>query len=82
MRTISPSQISANGLIQSQLNDANALASTRSTALTQNISQASDADMATTLTRLSTIQTAYQAALESGASLLNSNLSLMAYIQV
>jgi flagellar hook-associated protein 3 FlgL len=76
------SQISANGLIQSQLNDASAVASTQSTALTQDVSQASDADMATTLTRLSTLQTAYQAALESGASLLNSNLSLMNYINV
>jgi flagellar hook-associated protein 3 FlgL len=76
------SQISANGLIQSQLNDATAVASAQSTALTQDVSQASDADMATTLTRLSTLQTAYQAALESGASLLNSNLSLMDYINV
>jgi flagellar hook-associated protein 3 FlgL len=76
------SQISANGLIQSQLTDASTVASTQSTALTENISKASDADMATTLTRLSSVQTAYQAALESGASLLNGNLSLMSYIQV
>jgi flagellar hook-associated protein 3 FlgL len=75
-------QISANGLIQSQLNDASAVASTQSTALTTDISNASDADMATTLTKLSTLQTAYQAALESGASLLNSNLSLMDYLNV
>jgi flagellar hook-associated protein 3 FlgL len=74
--------LSLNGLIQSQLNDASSVASAKSTALTQNISEASDANMATTLTQLSTIQTAYQAALESGASLLNSNLSLMTYISV
>jgi flagellar hook-associated protein 3 FlgL len=76
------SQISANGLIQSQLSDASTVASAQSTAVTQNISDASSANMATTLTHLSTLQTAYQAALESGASLLNSNLSLMSYIQV
>jgi flagellar hook-associated protein 3 FlgL len=75
-------QVSANGLVQSQLKDANSVASTQSSALTQNISTASDADMATTLTKLSTIQTAYQAALESAGSLLNSNLSLLDYINV
>ena len=76
------SQISANGLIQSQLNDASAVASAKSTALTQDISQASDANMATTLTQLSTLQTAYQAALESAGSLFSSNLSLMSYIDL
>ena len=76
------SQISANGLIQSQLTDASAVTSTQSTALTQNISQASDANMATTLTQLSTLQTAYQAALESAGSLFSSNLSLMNYIDL
>ena len=76
------SQMSANGLVQSQLNDASSVASARSSGLTQNISNASDADMATTLTKLSTLQTAYQAALESAGSLLNSNLSLLDYISV
>jgi len=75
-------QISANGLIQSQLNDASTVASTQSTAVTQDISQASDANMATTLTQLSSLQTAYQAALESAGSLFNSNLSLMTYIEL
>ena len=74
-------QMAANGLVQSQLNDADAVASTQSSAINQMISQESDVDLAQTLTRLATTQTAYQAALQSGASLLNSNLSLMDYIR-
>ncbi len=74
-------QIAANALVQAQLSDADSAASAQSTSLDQNISQASDVNLAQTLTELSATQTAYQAALQSGASLLNKNLSLMDYIQ-
>jgi hypothetical protein len=37
--------------------------------------------MAQTMTQLSTTQSAYQAALESAAELLNSNQSLLTYLE-
>ncbi len=74
-------QMGLNGVMQSQLSAADALAQTQSTSLEQSISQNSDADLAQTLTQLSAAQTAYQAALQSGASLLNQNQTLLSYIQ-
>jgi flagellar hook-associated protein 3 FlgL len=74
------SQVSAAGLVQSQLTDADTVAASRAQAVEQMVSSDSDVDLTQTLTQLSATQTAYQAALQSGASLLKSNLSLMNYI--
>ena len=63
-----------------QLNDANSVAATRSHSISAMISSDSDVNLTQTLTELSRAQTACQAALQSGASLLNSSLSLMNYI--
>jgi flagellar hook-associated protein 3 FlgL len=73
-------QIGDNGAIQSQLSDASSMATTQSTSLTNMISQDADADLAQTMTKLTAAQNAYQAALESGASLLNQNQSLLYYL--
>jgi flagellar hook-associated protein 3 FlgL len=75
------SQIANNGLIQSHLSAADSVASTQSLSVKQTVSQASDADLAETLTQLSATQTAYQAALQSGAKLLSSNMTLLNYLQ-
>jgi flagellar hook-associated protein 3 FlgL len=75
------SQIANNGLIQSHLSTADSLASTQSLSLKQMISEDSDADLAQTLTQLSATQTAYQAALQSGAKLLSQNQTLLNYLQ-
>jgi flagellar hook-associated protein 3 FlgL len=74
-------QIGHNGVIQSQLNAADSVAAAQATSVTEMVSQDADANLADTLTRLSATQTAYQAALQSGAALLNQNLSLLNYIQ-
>ena len=75
------SQIASNGLIQSHLATADSLASTQSLSVKQMVSNASDADLATTLTKLSATQTAYQAALQSGAQLLSQSQTLLNYLQ-
>jgi len=75
------SQIAENGLVQSHLSTVDSLASTQSLSVRQMVSQDSDADLAQTLTQLSATQTAYQAALQSGAQLLNQNQSLLDYLQ-
>jgi len=74
-------QIGHNGVVQSQLDAASTVASAQASSLTQMVSQDADANMAETLTQLSATQTAFQAALQSGASLLNQNQSLLYYIQ-
>lgn len=74
-------QMAANGAVQAQLTTADSLAASQSTALQQSISQDSDADLAQTLTQLSATQTAFQAALQSGATLLNHGQSLLDYVQ-
>jgi flagellar hook-associated protein 3 FlgL len=74
------SQIANNGLIQSHLATADSLAATQSLSVKQSVSQISDADLAQTLTELSATQTAYQAALQSGAKLLNPNMTLLNYL--
>jgi flagellar hook-associated protein 3 FlgL len=74
------SQIANNGLIQSHLSTADSLAATQSLSVKQSVSQTSDADLAETLTQLSATQSAYQAALQSGAKLLSSNMTLLNYL--
>ena len=74
------SQIANNGLIQSHLSTADSLASTQSLSVKRMVSQDSDADLAQTLTQLSVTQTAYMAALQSGAKLLSQSQSLLNYL--
>lgn len=71
--------ISANSVMQSTLTNATNIASAQSTNLTEQISNSTSADLATTLTQLTQTQTAYQAALESGSMIMN--VSLLNYLQ-
>lgn len=71
-------QLGNNGAIQSQLETADAVASDQISSLGTLISREADADIAQTLVRLSQTQTAYKAALQSGATILNQ--SLMDYL--
>lgn len=71
-------QVSANGAVQSRLQAASSLAAQQGQAITSQISSKTDADLATTLTQFSQAQTAYQAALQSGVSVLQ--LSLLNYL--
>ena len=74
------SQIAHNGLIQSHLSAADTLASAQSLSTNKMVSQSSDVDLAQTLTQLSATQTAYMAALQSGAKLLSQSQSLLNYL--
>jgi flagellar hook-associated protein 3 FlgL len=69
------------GFMRSQLAAADTLASSQSASIKELISQDADADLAQVLTRLGVAQTAYQAALQSGASLMNRGQSLMDYLR-
>lgn len=71
--------ISSNGAIQSRLETTKSFLGERSTALEGQVSNEVDADLAQTLVKLSQTQTAYQAALQSGARALN--LSLLDYLR-
>jgi flagellar hook-associated protein 3 FlgL len=71
-------QVANNGNVQARLNTAAALASTQITSLTTDISNASGADLVQTLSNLNQTQTAYQAALESSASIMQ--LSILNYL--
>lgn len=71
--------MSANGAIQSRLETAASLSRQRGLALETQVSREVDADLAQTLVKLSQTQTAYQAALQSGAQTLN--LSLLDYLR-
>ena len=71
--------IANTGAVQARLQTAGTTTTSRATELQQNISQEADADLAQTLVQLTTTQTAYRAALQSGASLLNT--SLMDYLR-
>lgn len=71
--------ISSNGAIQSRLETADASTSQRGLALETQVSNEVNADLAQTLVKLSQTQTAYQAALQSGAQALN--LSLLDYLR-
>lgn len=68
------SQVSANGVMQSALTAAGNIASSQSTTLTEEISNDTSADLATTMTNLDQTQTAYEAALESGMMVMNVSL--------
>lgn len=72
-------QISNNGVVQSRLNSAATFASDASSSLDQMISKASNADIVQTMVQLNEAQNAYQAALSSGAKIMQ--LSLLNYIQ-
>lgn len=71
--------ISSNGAMQARLEAADAMARDRSLSLEKSVSGEADADLAQTLVKLSQTQTAYQAALQSGASILK--LSLLDYLR-
>lgn len=71
--------IGNNGAVQTRLETAAALARTQTESLDGMISQAVDADLPETIVQLTQAQTAYQAALQSGAGILR--MSLMDYLR-
>jgi flagellar hook-associated protein 3 FlgL len=72
-------QIAYNGNVQTQLNTAATFATSQTNSLTGLISNASSADLATTMTQLTQAQTAYQAALQSSAAIMQ--LSILNFLQ-
>jgi flagellar hook-associated protein 3 FlgL len=70
--------VSNNGVMQSRLDTAASFASDRSSALDGMISKESDADVVQTMVQLTQAQTAYQAALQSGAKIMQ--LSLLNFL--
>lgn len=70
--------LSNNGVNQSRLETAKTAAASRAESLEGMISKQADADLTQTLVNLSQTQTSYQAALQSGATLMR--LSLMNYL--
>jgi flagellar hook-associated protein 3 FlgL len=71
--------LSSNGAIQARLEATEALMNQRSMSVETQVSKEVDADLAQTLVKLGQTQTAYQAALQSGAKVLN--LSLLDYLR-
>jgi flagellar hook-associated protein 3 FlgL len=71
-------QVANNGVVQSQLNVAATIATNRSASLDKMITNTSSADLVQTMMLLSQTQTAYQAALQSGAKIMQ--LSILNYI--
>lgn len=71
-------QIANNGVMQTQLNTASSLATNNTQSLNQMITNASSADLVQTMVQLNQAQTAYQAALQSGAKIMQ--LSLLNYL--
>ena len=71
-------QISNNGAVQTHLNTAATFAASQSSGLDQMISNASSADLVQTMVQLSQAQTAYQAALQSSAKIMQ--LSILNYL--
>jgi flagellar hook-associated protein 3 FlgL len=67
-------QVGSNSVLQGTLTDSNNNATQQGTNLATQVSNATSADMATTLTRLQQTQTAFQAALESGVMVMNVSL--------
>jgi flagellar hook-associated protein 3 FlgL len=67
-------QVANNGVLQNQLTNASAFASTSNTNLTQMISNSSSADLMNTMVALNQAQTAYQAALQSSAKIMQESL--------
>lgn len=72
-------QVSVNGSLQGQLEDAAATSADSTNALNTMISNASSADLVQTMVQLSQAQNSYQAALQSGAKIMQ--MSLLNYIQ-
>lgn len=66
--------LGTNGAVQARLETAKAVATSRSESVANLISKEVDADLAQTLVRLNETQTAYQAALQSGGTILNRSL--------
>lgn len=71
--------LSANGTAQARLETTATMSGDRASSLEQQVSREADADLAQTLVKLNQTHTAYQAALQSGASLLR--LSLLDYLR-
>jgi flagellar hook-associated protein 3 FlgL len=71
--------LSANGAMQARLETTASMSRDQGLLMEQQISREADADLAQTLVKLSQTQTAYQAALQSGAGLLR--LSLLDYLR-
>ena len=71
-------QVANNGNVQARLNTAASLATTQINSLTTDISNASGVDLVQTLTDLNQTQTAYQAALQSSATIMQ--LSILNYL--
>ena len=71
-------QVANNGNVQAQLDTASSLASTQTTALGNDVTNTSGADLVNTLTKLNQVQTAYQAALESSTTIMQ--LSILDFI--
>jgi flagellar hook-associated protein 3 FlgL len=67
-------QMADNGALQSRLDSATAIGSLRAQSIDKLISNEADADLAQTLVRLTETQNAYQAALQSGGTILNQSL--------
>ena len=72
-------QIATNAALQARLDAETSIASSRAAMLSKQISGEADADLSQTLVQLNETQTAYQAALQSGAKILS--LSLLDYLQ-
>lgn len=72
-------QVANNGVVQNQLTSAASFATSNSQNLTQMISNSSSADLMNVMVQLNQAQTAYQAALQSGAKIMQ--LSILNYIQ-
>ncbi len=71
--------IRSNGAIQGRLETTQVLNAERGLAIEEQVSKEVDADLAQTMVKLSQTQTAYEAALQSGAKALN--LSLLDYLR-
>jgi flagellar hook-associated protein 3 FlgL len=72
-------QVANNGNVQTQLNLAASFATSQTNSLSTSITNASGADLVTTLSELNQAQTAYQAALESSANIMQ--LSILNFLQ-
>jgi flagellar hook-associated protein 3 FlgL len=72
-------QVANNGVVQNQLSAAATLATNNTQSLDSMITTASSANLMQTMVQLSSAQTAYQAALESGTKIMQ--LSILNYIQ-
>lgn len=72
------SQVSSNGAIQAQLETLSSMNTSQQTSTESSVSSVSDADITQTIVKLNSTQTAYQAALQTGAKVLS--LSILDYL--